>query len=307
MREENGSSEENLPFVSIVICTFNRKRLLRECLKSIFTLNYPKSRYEIIVVDGGSNDGTEELCRQFPNVKFVVEKKFGLAYARNRGAQLSSGSIIAYTDDDCIVENQWLGNLVGGFNFSKSVVGVGGPVYPAHPEIIPKGILVLAPLGFYDEGGTMKFVPGIVMPSAAFKREIFRTVQFDETLGVTKRGKLVLMGEDTDFCQKITKMGNKLLYVPQAKVYHQVILERLTVRYLLKHAFGNGIITAKYLLKRKNSRIWAVRIATSGLLQELLKSFSNRSFTSCYRIVAAMSTLLASFSRLDEILVPTPD
>ena len=305
MQDDVVFSEENLPFVSVVICTFNRKKLLRKCLSSIFALNYPKSRYEIIVVDGGSNDGTEELCRQFPNVKLVIEKKSGLACARNRGAQLSRGSIIAYTDDDCIVENQWLRNLVAGFNFSKSVVGVGGPVCPLHQEIIPKNVFVLGPLGFYDEGKTMKFVPILVMPSAAFKREIFRIVQFDETLGVTKRGNLVLMGEDMDFCRNITKAGYKLLYLPQAKVYHQVILERLTVRYLLKHAFGNGIITAKYLLKLKNSRIWAVRIATSNLLQESLKSFSNRSFISCYRIVRAMVTLLASSSYLDEILVPT--
>lgn len=306
---ENRSSRSdgmaNCPFVSIVICTYNRKNLLKECLNSIFAMDYPRSCYEIIVVDGGSNDGTEELCKEFSDIRFVIERKFGLAHARNKGAEQARGPIVAYTDDDCIVDKQWLRNLVAGFRFSQSIVGVGGPVYPLHPEVIPKKILVLAPLGFYDEGEKMKLVSGIVMPSSAFRRETFKTLQFDETLGVTKRGKLILFGEDTDFCRSIIEAGHKLLYTPHAKAYHQIIKERLTVRYIMKHAICNGITTTKSILKRKNSRIWAVRIAVGGLLQEFFACFSDRSFTSCYKLVAGISTLLMSFTSLDEILVPT--
>ncbi|MGD0158843.1 MAG: glycosyltransferase [Candidatus Bathyarchaeia archaeon] len=295
-----------LPFVSIVVCTYNRKKLLKDCLNSIFSADYPSSLYEVIIVDGGSTDGTKELCKAFPKIRFIIESKFGLAHARNKGASLARGSVVAYVDDDCVVDKFWLKNLLKGFQYSKSVVGVGGPVFPLHPELIPPKIFVLAPLGFYDEGRAIKLVSGIVMPNSAFRRQIFETIQFDETLGVTKRGKLILLGEDTEFCRNIINSGYQLLYTPYAKVYHQMIMERLTVRYIIEHSFGNGIVTAKSILKQKNSRIWAVRIASGGVAQAFFASFSRRSFTSCYMLVAAVSTLLMSITSLDEVLVPSP-
>ncbi len=297
---------DETPFVSIVICTYNRKDLLKDCLNSIFSANYPSSLYEVIVVDGGSTDGTIDLRKDFPNIRFIVESRSGLAHARNKGASLARGSIVAYVDDDCVVDRDWLRNLVKGLKYSKNVVGVGGPVFPLHPEVVPPKIFVLAPLGFYYDGSTMKLVSGIVMPNSAFRREIFETIQFDETLGVTKRGRLILFGEDTEFCERITDAGHKLLYTPYSKVYHQMILERLTVRYLLRHAIGGGIINAKLILKRRNSRIWALRISVGALAQEFFATFSDRSFTSCYMLVTAMSTLLMSATSLDEVLVPTP-
>lgn len=302
------SSKEstNNPFVSIIICTYNRKKLLKECLDSIFAMNYPKHSYEIVVVDGGSSDGTEELCREFANINFLMEKKFGLAYARNKGAESARGSIVAYTDDDCIVDKYWLDNLLLGFKFSQSIVGVGGPVYPLHPELIPEKIFVLAPLGFYFEGKKTKLISDVIMPSAAFRRDLFNKIQFDETLGVTKRGKLVLVGEDTDFCQRIIAAGHQLLYMPQAIVHHQIITERLTVRYIVKHAFCKGIIATKVILKRRNSRLWAVRASIVRILRSFVDCFSDRSFTSCYKLMTGISMLTMSLTSLDEILVPTP-
>jgi glycosyltransferase involved in cell wall biosynthesis len=77
-------------------------------------MEYPKCSYEVIIVDGGSTDGTEELIKEFPNIRFITEKEHGLAYARNKGVELARGSIIAYTDDDCMVDKFWLRNLVQG-------------------------------------------------------------------------------------------------------------------------------------------------------------------------------------------------
>jgi glycosyltransferase involved in cell wall biosynthesis len=297
---------KEIPFVSIVICTYNRKDLLKDCLNSIFSANYPSSLYEVIVVDGGSTDGTIDLRKVFPNIRFIVESRSGLAHARNKGASLAHGSVVAYVDDDCVVDKEWLRNLVKGLKYSKNVVGVGGPVFPLHPEVIPPKIFVLAPLGFFDEGKVMKFVSGIVMPNSAFRRAIFKTIQFDETLGVTKKGRFILFGEDTDFCKRIIDAGNKLLYTPYSRVYHQIIPERLTVRYLIRHAIGGGIINTKFILKSRNSRLWALRISFGALVQEFFKTASDRSFTSCYMLVTALSTILMSATSLDEILVPTP-
>jgi glycosyltransferase involved in cell wall biosynthesis len=58
-------------------------------LNSIFAVDYPKSRYEVITIDGGSKDGTKELCKEFRRIRFIIERKFGLAYAKNKGAELA--------------------------------------------------------------------------------------------------------------------------------------------------------------------------------------------------------------------------
>jgi glycosyltransferase involved in cell wall biosynthesis len=293
-------------FVSVVVCTYNRKTLLRSCLASIYAQNYSRSHYEVIVVDGGSTDGTHGLCREFPKIRFMVERKHGLAYARNKGAELARGDIVAYTDDDCIVDRHWLKNLVAGFQFSKNVVGVGGPVHPLHPEIIPKKINVKAALGLYDEGKTIKITQAIITSNSAFKKEIFKTIKFDESLGITRRGKLILCGEDTDFCQTLIDYGYKLLYTPYAKVYHQILRERIRAQYIFKRAVHNGLSQTAFYLKKEKSRIWAIRYAFGQLVQQFLATISDRSFTSCYNLIYSISTLFFCFSGLDRILFRTP-
>ena len=74
--------ETDLPFVSIIVCTYNRKRLLNDCLSSILRIDYPKSKYEVIVIDGGSTDDTLELQLQFEEIRFFTERTGGLANAR---------------------------------------------------------------------------------------------------------------------------------------------------------------------------------------------------------------------------------
>lgn len=291
---------KDFPLVSIVICTFNRKNLLSDCLTSIFSMEYPRSLYEVIIVDGGSNDGTEELLTKFSDIRFVVERKYGLAYARNKGAELAQGSVVAYTDDDCIVDQQWLRNLVAGFKKSESIAGVGGPVYPLHPEIIPPKILVKPALGLFDEGNREKLVQGIITSNSAFKREIFRTVKFDESLGITRRGKLILCGEDVVFSKTIRDHGYLLLYTPHAKVYHQIQTNRIRVRYIIRHAMHAALSVKRNRLK-KESRAWTIRKAFSLVVRQLFVIPSDRSFTSCYRLVAALYALLLSMTDLDRV------
>jgi len=141
-----------LPFVSIVVCTLNRKDSLNECLAHSVKIAYPKSRYEIIVVDEGSTDGTDELVKKkFPNVRFILDERKGVSYARNKGAENARGEIVAYTHDDRSVRKDWLRSLITGFSHPK-IGAVGGPVRLLHPEKIPRKLLVRAALGIYDLG-----------------------------------------------------------------------------------------------------------------------------------------------------------
>jgi GT2 family glycosyltransferase len=292
-----------MPHVTIVICTLNRRKLLKECINSICALDYPKSSLEIVIIDGGSTDGTKELCQGFPGIRFITEAKLGLAHARNTGARSAQNEIVAYTDDDCIVDREWLKSLVAGFQVSSSVIGVGGPVYPRNSRSVPRKILVKAALGLFDEGKCAKYVGGLVTSNCAFKREIFASIEFDEKLGVTRRHKLILCGEDTDFCRTIVSSGHRLLYTPSAKVYHSIPKERARVPYIVKHAIHYGIFTTRASLKKRNSRIWAVRFILGRLGQNFLLAVKDTSFTSCYGILYSMSALLICITGLDRVLI----
>lgn len=276
---------------------------LRDCLNSIFRSEYPKSKYEVIIIDGGSKDGTQELCTEFPSITFITEKVHGLAFARNLGAKLAKGSIIVYTDDDCIVDKTWLKNLIAVFNNYKLIIGVGGPVYPLHPQSIPQKILVKAALGLMDEGKIDKPIDCIITSNAAFKREAFKIARFDETLGTTRKGKLILSGEDIDFCRTLVDSGYRLRYTPDARVYHQIPKKRISVSYIVKHALHSGLSRSAYYFKKKKSRIWSIRYAIGDLGHHILQLPFDTSFTSCYNIIISLSTLIVCSTGLDEVFL----
>lgn len=290
-----------LPFASVVICTYNRKIFLKDCLNSIFRMEYPESLYEVIVIDGGSNDGTEDLCKEFPRIIFRVEKKLGLPSARNKGAEFAHGSIVAYTDDDCIVDKKWLTNICLGFNMSSSIVGVGGPVYLLHPEDFPKKILVEAALGIFEEGKNIKLITGLITANSAFRKELFKQIQFNEKLGKTRKGRLIKSDEDTVLCNDIIEHGLQLLYMPDAVVFHQTIRERLRVIYIIKHAIHSGINKSQIILRR-TSRLYAIRICMTGLGKQLLKICFDFSLVSCYNVIYQFTMLFVCVSHIDKTI-----
>lgn len=297
-RQWDHLSTVDLPFVSIVICTLNRKKMLRECLTSIYNMTYPKYRFEVIVVDGGSHDGTQQITDEFPQIHLTVEPCFGIAYARNKGAELARGTIIAYTDDDCIVAKGWLQHLVNGFQRSTDVMGVGGPVFPAFSEL-PKRILVHPALGLFDEGQEPKYVTGIITSNSAFKRELFSIAHFDESLGATRRGQLLLCGEDVEFCKKITDSQFKLFYEPNAKVYHKIRSDRVKVTYIVRHAVNNGVSVARIIQKTKSSKMWMLRYSLIGLFRSLYGTIYDQSFSTCYQIIVYSSASFISLAGIE--------
>ncbi len=91
------ASKEAWPKVSVVVCTFNGSRTIRECLEGIGKLRYPN--YETIVVDDGSTDGAGDIAAEY-DVRLIRTENQGLSAARNLGWQSAAGEIVAYIDDD---------------------------------------------------------------------------------------------------------------------------------------------------------------------------------------------------------------
>jgi glycosyltransferase involved in cell wall biosynthesis len=302
-------SSENIskvPFVSIVVCTRNRKNMLRKCLNSISKLDYPKSNFEVLVVDNGSTDGTNDLANEFPGTRWVVEKTAGLSVARNTGSSEAKGSIVAFTDDDCIVDSGWLRNLVSAFLEAPSVIGVGGSCYLPDPEIIKKKLSnkKMSGPGIVDFGSKTKFVQELIGGNFAFKREAFNVAKFDKRLG--RRGTISLGGEDSDFCYQLTVKGYKLLYTPDAWVYHMLPASRLRPLNLIKNCMQGAISYQIAILKWRCAssrvpRIKALRIILGRLLDDFFRFLRVRSFSTCCELITRSTALIICITFLDTV------
>ena len=105
--------------ISVVIPTYNRKDALARLIDSVYAAGFDAGRHEVIVIDDGSCDGTDRLLNEAaktrPNFSFKSVKNAGPGQARNTGAGLSRGRIIAFLDDDCVVDGNWLSEVNRSF------------------------------------------------------------------------------------------------------------------------------------------------------------------------------------------------
>jgi glycosyltransferase involved in cell wall biosynthesis len=122
------SDDGNLPFFSIIIPAYNEEKFLPGCLQSIQQLDYPKDRYEVIVVDNGSTDCTRDIAASF-NAAVILKPELNVAGLRNCGARNADGNVLAFVDADCAVDRNW---LRGGLHyaFDDKVAVWGAPAVP---------------------------------------------------------------------------------------------------------------------------------------------------------------------------------
>src|SRR3990167_6441414 len=124
---------EEMAKISVVVATYNRDHLITRALTALVSQNLPKDFFEIIVVNDGSSDKTEEKVKNFieQNASTLItlitlEKNLGSSFARNAGILSSGGEFIAITDDDCIAPPEWLYQFLSAFETNKECIAVGG-------------------------------------------------------------------------------------------------------------------------------------------------------------------------------------
>lgn len=227
------SPPANAARISVVICTRNGSRTLSKCLESLKALNYPD--YEVLLVDDGSTDATPEIAKGFSFVKYHRQEPAGLSVARNRGAELATGSVVAYTDDDCIAHADWLLHLSHAFAY-EGVIAAGGPNIPPPPRNRVERVVAAAPgapAHVLLNDTEAEHLPGC---NLAIRKDALNAIG-----GFT--ADFTTAGDDVDICWRLREHGGRgsLRFVPGAMVWHH---RRLTIRAYLKQQRGYGLAEA---------------------------------------------------------------
>lgn len=204
------------PRVSVVIPTRNRADSLRQLLEALSAQVYPTDRIEVIVVDNASTDDTEQVVRDaeawdiFP-VRYLRKENDGPASSRNRGAEMATGDILAFTDSDCIPAPGWLRNGVAAFD-----EGVGLACGPVEPVIVSKD----DPF-FSHQIYRITREDGLYATANVFyRRDIFLELGgFIETMRTYAWGQPV-GGDDTEFGWRVKRAGFKSAFARGALVCH---------------------------------------------------------------------------------------
>lgn len=193
------------PYISIVIPALNEADVIQRCLLSVNNLNYPKDLYEVIVVDNGSTDGTQNIALEcgalvfeFPDVK--------IGRLRNLGVEQAKGDIIAFVDADCLPPKNWLINALKVLTDSNVGVVGGNIKCPMDASWIEKYWAL-------EKGDVFTEVTTLATGSFIINRSVFDEVGgFNESL---------VAGEDTEISQRILyDTGKKLMLSSECDVIH---------------------------------------------------------------------------------------
>ncbi len=282
---------ESVATLSVVVCTYNRCKSLRETLIALKNQTFDRSlKWEIVVVDNNSSDQTKEIVLEFATettipVRYVFEKSQGLSFARNKGIAQCRGSIVAFTDDDITPECNWVQTIYDLLQQSCAD-GIGGKVLPKWPAPPPawiqnnRGLLMFLSLLESDTAGRVENGNAIRVIGAnmAFRRELFDDVGlFDVTLG--RIGAKLYSHDETDFVMRAVQMGKNVIYDPKLIVWQRLEPSRMERGYFRKYKFDTGENRALRLGKVRGRTALGIPFSafittythTIGWLQALLR------------------------------------
>ena len=245
------------PKISVIVATHNGDRTLKTCLDSLENLNYPN--YEIILVDDGSTDTTQQIVSVYKNVRYLRQAHLGLSVARNTGIAAAEGEIVAFTDSDCRADEDWLYYLVGDLLNSR-FTGIGGHNF-LPPEDSPTAAAVLVspggPAHVMLTDRVAEHIPGCNM--AFYKWALMEIGGFDP---IYRRA-----GDDVDVCWRLQQRGYRIGFSSAGFVWHY---RRSTVKAYLRQQQGYG--EAEAILVRRHPEyfnsyggsVWQGRIYTAA-------------------------------------------
>lgn len=235
-------------FLSVVVPTRNRKHLLKKVIEAFSLQSLKSSFWELIVVDNGSNDGTQDtlssLKSQIPHSLWVQESQVGSNYARNRGLQDSRGDLVAFLDDDTIPHPQWLERIYQRYlTLNSSTDCLGGKVALSLPQRLPNwyGLFLENYLSLTDLGPLFKPVSARSVCSAnlILPGKLIKDLGGFDTR-INRKTRDLRSNDETLTLLKLEALGARFYFDPYVKVFHQIGNDRLTKTYFRRRAWWQG-------------------------------------------------------------------
>ena len=259
--------------VSVIVVTRNRCNMLIRAIESILS-NETKAN-ELIIIDNNSEDKTEEKIKKYlkkhDNIKYYKEKKVGISYARNLGLKKANGEIIIYTDDDCVVAKNWIGNIkkshlkypdayaIGGktLNYPNNLIGYCGHM---HRIFLTLETIIGEKIDYKKAERTLDkphYMSYLATQNISYKK--------NKIIGIVFRNDIDPV-EAVDFSWKIYSRNKKsIIYDPEITVFHEY---RKNLIELIKQNYEYGK-KAKKLNKISRSNGYYCKKAVNPLQREI--------------------------------------
>lgn len=203
---------------------------------------------ELVVIVDGTQAVYDRIVADYGIRENVVvkrnEENVGLLKSRNRGAEVSSGDIVAFIDDDAVADEQWIERLVQAYK-KEDAIAAGGKMTPMwvgrEPSFLPEEfywLIGVTQRGFADEPGEVRNTFG---SNISFRSDVFRELDgFDNEIG-GRKSDANLQGGETELCARMRAVyGKGVYYDPQATVAHKIFEYRTDLIWLLDRAFWQG-------------------------------------------------------------------
>jgi len=244
-------------FLSIIIPTRNRAKILFRALESILKQTFPASSFEVIVVDNGSTDNTRSVVESFLgkmlNIQYFYEERPGLHNGRHTGMINAQAENLVFVDDDVEAQPEWLCHIDQSFEDERNML-IGGKVLPKYESHPPEWIRqmwdkrqpagnILGYLSLLDLGEKEK----IIDPTLVFGCNFSVRKKIIEEAGgfhpdAMPRELIRLRGDgETHISRFVSKKGYQAIYNPKAVVFHWIPMKRMTKEYFYKRSFIQGI------------------------------------------------------------------
>ena len=261
------------PRCSVILCTYNRRNLVLTALAALRRQTLPYDRFEVIVVDNGSQDGTFAAINAYIqagplmlarnpehvwHVQCLSEPQDGLSYARNTGLRAATGEIVVFLDDDAVAHPAFLERLLAAYDVTGADA-IGGRVElrweAARPHWLTDDLLDI--LGYFAPSTERMLLPPTLDASGcniSIKSEVLQAIGFFSPL-LSKRTASPIGMEIADVCRRLRAAGYTLWYEPEAIVEHRVPAARLTRPYFVGRAYwqGRSEVVAQYADTQQHS------------------------------------------------------
>jgi glycosyltransferase involved in cell wall biosynthesis len=279
------------PRVTVAICTWNRCDLLRQTLEALTRLRVPTQlTWELLVVNNASTDATDQVIAEFAGrlpIRGTHESQAGLSHARNRALRESRSDLLLFTDDDVIVDENWLTEFVDAATRNPQAAAFGGPIEPWFPSRIDPVYLQAFPIvasGFcgIDHGSNERFLKhdeDVYGACMGFRRSQMRGLTFDPELGCLRDSGRV--GEEVDLLARLRDAGGRVLWVPTMKLRHYVDPGRATLPYLRRYHDQKGQLWVRSLGVPEGAQVlgaprWLWRKAAEAQLRSVWYAVTRR-------------------------------